>query len=211
MKHTKTFSTVIKTNGFYMAGLLGLAAVVATTSMGCEAMETDSNLERTSSALAAEGVGELDLDLPESSGPIAYDDEVEHASQGLSFETSVQGDLSANLSCGGGTLGNVVRYSATVPATLEHRFTLQLPPGSYDVWIRIDGTGDADLYTGIGTSPSITSYACRPYRWGSNESCNHDGVRGALHVMVRGWAPSSKYNLSVTYRLRDADDEPWVD
>ena len=33
------------------------------------------------------------------------------------------------------------------------------------------GSGDADLYTRFGSQPTTSSYDCRPYASGNNESC----------------------------------------
>ena len=63
------------------------------------------------------------------------------------------------------------------------------------------GTGDADLYVRFGAEPSTGAYDCRPYRNGSNETCDLDVPSGVtqVYVMVRGYAAST-YNLQVTWR-----------
>ncbi len=72
--------------------------------------------------------------------------------------------------------------------------TPTLEPGRY----RFDMTGDndADLYVRVGDAPSKTLYDCRPYKYGSKESCEVEITTPApVHVMVRGWAASSGYQL----------------
>ena len=49
----------------------------------------------------------------------------------------------------------------------------------------------------IGTAPDAETFDCRPYRADSNETCVADVPSPAVvHVMVRGYGPSSDYQLS---------------
>ena len=58
------------------------------------------------------------------------------------------------------------------------------------------GTYDADLYVRIGRAPTTTSFDCRPYKNGSNETCRVTLPADAeIHVMVRGWAQTSDFDL----------------
>lgn len=76
----------------------------------------------------------------------------------------------------------------------DHYETEELDPGSYV--FRIKGTGDADLYVRTGAAPTVSSYDCRPYVGGSVETCTVDLQSTAkIHVMVRGWASTSDYEL----------------
>ncbi len=61
----------------------------------------------------------------------------------------------------------------------------------------LTGTDDADLYVKIGSEPTTSSYDCRPYLNGSQETCVVElSSPAAVHIMVRGWANSSDYQLS---------------
>ena len=62
------------------------------------------------------------------------------------------------------------------------------------------GSGDADLYVKFGSAPTTSSYDCRPYRNGSNETCSQSVPSGQTeaYVMVRGYT-SSSYTLNVDY------------
>ena len=58
------------------------------------------------------------------------------------------------------------------------------------------GSGDADLYVKVGREPTLTSYDCRPYKTGSNETCNVTLAQPAsIGVMVHGYAASSTFKL----------------
>ncbi|MEZ4366657.1 MAG: PPC domain-containing protein [Kofleriaceae bacterium] len=85
--------------------------------------------------------------------------------------------------------------SGTIAKNAEERFTTPtLAAGTY----RFDmtGTKDADLYVRVGAAPTTSTYDCRPYKSGSNESCEVTLPQPTtLHVMVRGYAASSTYEL----------------
>lgn len=85
--------------------------------------------------------------------------------------------------------------TGTVTKSEERRLqTETLDAGSY--LISLTGTGDADLYVRIGSPPSTTTYDCRPFKTGSTEGCVVTlGAPASLHIMVRGYAPSSTYRL----------------
>jgi hypothetical protein len=68
--------------------------------------------------------------------------------------------------------------------------TPTLDAGTYK--FDMTGTGDADLYVKIGGTPTTSSYDCRPYKTGSNESCTVNLAQPAtIGVMVRGYASST--------------------
>ncbi|MEO7092172.1 MAG: PPC domain-containing protein, partial [Polyangiales bacterium] len=96
---------------------------------------------------------------------------------------------------GGTTTWAGIKQTATVAKAEEKRFdsgTVQ--PGTYT--FSITGTGDADLYVKVGNAPTTTLYDCRPYKNGSSESCSVNvGTTSVVHVMVRGYAASSKFDL----------------
>jgi hypothetical protein len=85
--------------------------------------------------------------------------------------------------------------SGTVAKDEEVRFhTPTVAAGSY--LFTLSGTDDADLYVRVGAEPTLESYDCRPYRAGSDESCEvRLNTPAEIHVMVRGWAQSSTFEL----------------
>lgn len=84
----------------------------------------------------------------------------------------------------------------TVAKNQEARFeTPVLAPGRYI--FEMTGTNDADLYVRTGAAPTQQTFECRPFKNGSNEACTVDlTTAAAIHVMVRGWAASSSYELT---------------
>jgi uncharacterized protein YkwD len=61
------------------------------------------------------------------------------------------------------------------------------------------GSGDPDLYVRFGAAPTLTAYACRPYRTGAAETCRLTvpAGQGAAHLLVHGYAAGT-YALTVT-------------
>jgi hypothetical protein len=87
--------------------------------------------------------------------------------------------------------------SGAVARAEEQRWqTPTLAEGTYE--FTISGDGDADLYVRLGQAPTTSSFDCRPYRSGSEESCVVTvGTPAPVHVMVRGYASgSSKFTLT---------------
>jgi len=70
-----------------------------------------------------------------------------------------------------------------------------LEAGTYQ--FAMTGTNDADLYVRIGSAPTTSTYDCRPYKTGSNETCSVTLAQPApIHVMVRGYSSTtSKFEL----------------
>ena len=70
-----------------------------------------------------------------------------------------------------------------------------LAAGAYR--FEMTGTGDADLYVRVGAPPTPDLWDCRPYRTGSEETCDLDlNTPAEVFVMVRGWAEASDYALT---------------
>ncbi len=62
------------------------------------------------------------------------------------------------------------------------------------------GTGDADLYTRIGTKPTTLTYNCRPYLTGNNETCTFNApAAGDYYVMIRGYTAFTGVTLKGQY------------
>jgi len=79
------------------------------------------------------------------------------------------------------------------------RFYLDVPAGHENLSFSISGgSGDADLYLRFGSEPTTSSYECRPWLNGNNETCDgsdFDTTRnGRYHVLVRGYAGASGFS-----------------
>ena len=64
--------------------------------------------------------------------------------------------------------------------------TFSVAAGTYS--IKIDGTGDIDLYTSTIEQPTYSNYECRPYLGGSTESCTATlSTDGTIYVGLNGY------------------------
>ncbi|QSQ26326.1 M4 family metallopeptidase [Pyxidicoccus parkwayensis] len=88
-----------------------------------------------------------------------------------------------------GTAGSQQYYCLDVPANLASAFTMS------------SGTGDADMYVKFGSAPTTSSYDCRPYVAGNNETCNLAArtTAGRYWVMLRGYSAYSGVSLKGQY------------
>jgi serine protease len=94
-----------------------------------------------------------------------------------------------------GVLANGVAQSVSGATGEEVRFTFEVPAGATDITVAMSGgSGDGDLYVKKGSAPTTSSYDCRPYKSGNNESCTGTG-EGTYHVMVRGYSAFSGASL----------------
>ena len=80
-----------------------------------------------------------------------------------------------------------------------NRYTWDIPAGVTTMTISISGNnGDADLYVKFGSQTQTNNYDCRPYLYGSNETCTFSSpAQGTWHIGIRG--DSSYSGLTLTY------------
>ncbi|GAA5442687.1 neutral protease [Microbulbifer sp. NBRC 101763] len=81
----------------------------------------------------------------------------------------------------------------------ELHYTLEVPAGATGLSFAMSGgSGDADLYVRFGAAPTTSSYDCRPFSGGNNETCDIDDAdvqAGTYYVMVRGYSSFSGVSL----------------
>jgi microbial collagenase len=80
-------------------------------------------------------------------------------------------------------------------------FTFDVPAGAASLRFALSGgSGDADLYVRFGSAPTLTSYDCRPYAGGNNETCTIANVQaGRYHLMLNGYSAFSGASLLASY------------
>lgn len=103
---------------------------------------------------------------------------------------------------GGGTLSKGVPVNGISGAAGSTQYwTIVVPAGATNLQVSMSGgTGDADLYLRRGAQPTTSSYDCRPYKVGNNESCTvASPVADTYHVMIRGYKAFSGVSLVATY------------
>jgi hypothetical protein len=109
---------------------------------------------------------------------------------------------------GGGTpppnvLQNGVPVTGISGASPSQQFwTMSVPSGASNLQFQTSGgTGDADMYVRFGTPPNTTTYDCRPFVSGNNETCSFPSpAAGTWHVMLDGYTAYSGLTLVGSYQ-----------
>ena len=85
----------------------------------------------------------------------------------------------------------------TVGANGEVKYQLVVPNGATNLLFAMyGGTGDADIYVKYGTPPTNSSFDCRPFRFGNDETCFFPAPRaGVWYVTVKGFSASAGVSL----------------
>ena len=80
-------------------------------------------------------------------------------------------------------------------------FSLNVPSGASNLQFTMSGgSGDADLYVKFGSTPTTSSYDCRPFKNGNAESCSFSAPQaGTYYVMIRGYSNYSGVQLVGSY------------
>ena len=80
-------------------------------------------------------------------------------------------------------------------------YTIEVPAGASNLVVAINGgSGDADLYVRYGSQPTTSSYTCRPYLNGNNETCTISSLSaGTYHIGIRAYSTYSGVSLSADY------------
>lgn len=103
---------------------------------------------------------------------------------------------------GGGSLQNGVALTGQSAATnAQLTYTVVIPAGATNLVIAASGgTGDADLYVKFGSAPTLSSYDCRPYQYGNDESCTAASPQvGTYYVMLNAYQAFSGVTIKATW------------
>lgn len=104
---------------------------------------------------------------------------------------------------GGGTQlqNGVAKTGLAGSSGTELSYTVVIAAGASNLSIVTSGgTGDADLYVKFGSAPTTSSYNCRPYLNGNNETCTFAAPQaGTYYVKVRGYTTFSGVSLKATW------------
>ena len=113
---------------------------------------------------------------------------------------SLVGDYTTGGGGGGGGGGTTtVNLPSVAKGKWSSTYTLAVAAGqTADISIA-GGTGDADLYVKAGSTPTTSSYNCRPYKSGNNESCSFTPSSATTYyIRVRAYAAFSGVTLTTT-------------
>lgn len=103
---------------------------------------------------------------------------------------------------GGAVLGNGVPVTGLGATTNNAvNYTIVVPSGASNLVIATSGgTGDGDLHVRLGSAPTTSTYDCRPYLSGNNESCSIPSPgAGTWHIMVRAYTTFAGVTLTGSF------------
>ncbi|MEW6981708.1 S8 family serine peptidase [Colwelliaceae bacterium 6471] len=180
-------------NGTSMATphVTGVAALVWSNNPNCTADQVRSALKSTA----------IDLETAGRDDKTGY---------GLVQAKAASDSLASSCSGGGGgttppTTGDDVlangQAKTGLASSTELNFTMEVPAGATDLSFDMTGgTGDADLYIKFGSAPTSSSYDCRPYASGNNESCPIANAQaGTYYVKVVAYSAFTGVSLTGAY------------
>src|SRR5688572_20415828 len=99
-------------------------------------------------------------------------------------------------------LSNGVAVSVSDSAVGNNKyFYIDVPAGQSSLVVQLSGgSGDADLYVRFGSKPTSSTYNCRPYLNGNNETCTHNSpAAGRWWIMLNAYSAYSGASLKATY------------
>lgn len=93
----------------------------------------------------------------------------------------------------------ITNLSGATSSTVYYTFTV--PAGATDLRFNMSGgSGDADMFVKFGSQPTTSSYDCRPYRTGNDESCSFNTAQaGTYHVMINAYRAYAGVTLLADY------------
>jgi len=116
--------------------------------------------------------------------------------------TSATVNVTVSNGSGGNVLQNGVPVTGISGATgSDQLWSIDIPAGASNLSVQISGgSGDADLYVKFGSQPTTSSYDCRPYLNGNNESCSFAAPStGTYYVLLHGYASYSGVTLVASF------------
>ncbi|MGE7138394.1 M4 family metallopeptidase [Luteibacter sp. NPDC031894] len=116
---------------------------------------------------------------------------------GFSSADVVSAFTAVGVSCSGGGGGTVLLNKTGLSGSSGTQLQYSVPATAGTLTVTINGgTGDADLYVRRGSQPTTSSYTCRPYLSGNNETCTITVSSAATYyIMVRGYSSFSAVTL----------------
>jgi hypothetical protein len=92
----------------------------------------------------------------------------------------------------------------------QTNFTMNVPAGATNLAFTITGgTGDADLYVRFGAAPTTSTYDCRPYVSGNEETCPFAAPQvGTYYVMLVGYTAYSGVSVVGSYQVTGPTNTP---
>lgn len=103
---------------------------------------------------------------------------------------------------GGGTGGDSQTWNSLSASSGNWIYkTFAVASGASTLSVNMSGgTGDADLYLRYNSNPTTSSYTCRPYKYGNNETCSVSSpTSGNWKIGVRAYSTFSGVSVTASY------------
>ena len=100
-----------------------------------------------------------------------------------------------------GSTGNDSLNESNLSATKgqQLKYSIDVPTGRSKVNVYLSGgSGDADLYVKFGSEPTTSSYDCRSWSYGNNETCSVNRTGDKAYIMINAYADFSGANLTAS-------------
>ncbi len=96
--------------------------------------------------------------------------------------------------------GSIVTGLSATTGNWSTYYSIVVPSGASKLTVSISGgTGDGDLYVRKSYHPTLSSYTCRPYLTGNNETCTISSpAAGTYFIAVEAYATYSGVTLKTT-------------
>jgi PKD repeat protein len=115
--------------------------------------------------------------------------------------------LTGSYSTGGGGGGTVLTSGVPVTGISAARnaysttYTIVVPSGKTKLTVTTSGgSGDGDLYVRLGSAPTTSTYNCRSWVSGNNETCTlNSPAAGTYYIRIYGYTAASGITLTATY------------
>ncbi|ATB34239.1 M4 family metallopeptidase [Melittangium boletus] len=97
--------------------------------------------------------------------------------------------------------GQLVQTNLSASSGSSLSYYLDVPASKASTFTITGGSGDADLYVRAGSAPTTSTYDCRPYKSGNEESCSIAAKTSAtrVYVMIRAYSTFSGLTLVGKY------------
>ena len=185
-----------KMSGTSMASphVAGVATLVWSHHPSCTAQQIRTVLNAT-----AEDLGDSGRDVKFGYGLV-------QTKAAVDYITANGCDGSGSGGGGGGNTGNqlengVAATGVSAAKDAQVAYTLEVPAGATDLkFVMTGGSGDADMYVKFGSEATTSSYDCRPYKSGNEETCTITSIQaGTYHVMLNGYSAFSGVSLTGSF------------
>ena len=91
----------------------------------------------------------------------------------------------------------------------QQYFKIDVPAGKALTFRLAGGTGDADMYVNFGSRPTLSTYICRPYLNGNNETCVINNTQaGTYYVLLNAYTAYSNTTLLASYPTQAPPGDP---